>query len=92
MRKKVTNFHYIDFNTNNRVPTQILNTQYGHQKITEQKVALDSSNRSNSSFHLVRLFCFSYGRSTKVVFLVTLLFTDICALLQNTPQVFIIRL
>ena len=37
MRHKVTNFHYIDFNTNNRVPTQILNTQYGHQKITEQK-------------------------------------------------------
>ena len=45
---EVTNFHYIDFNTNNRVPTQILNTQYGHQKITEQKVALDSSNRPNS--------------------------------------------
>ena len=42
---EVTNFHYIDFNTNNRVPTQVLNTQYGHQKITEQKVALDSSNR-----------------------------------------------
>ena len=48
MRHKVTNFHYIDFNHNNRVPTQILNTQYGHQKITEQKVALDSSHRSNS--------------------------------------------
>ena len=81
MRQKGTNFHYIDFNTYNRVPTQILNTQYGHQKITEQKVALDSSHRSNFLFHLVRLFCFSYGRSTKVVFLVTLLFTDICALL-----------
>ena len=40
-RAKVTNFHYIDFNTNNRVPTQVLNIQYGHQKITEQKVALD---------------------------------------------------
>ena len=63
---EVTNFHYIDFNTNNRVPTQILNTQYGHQKITEQKVALESSNRP--------------------------LYTDICALLQNTPQVFTIRL
>ena len=48
MRQKVTNFHYIDFNTNNRVPTQILNTKYDHQKITEQKVALDSSHRSNS--------------------------------------------
>ena len=48
MRQKVTNFHYIDFNTNTRVPTQILNTQYDHQKITEQKVALDSSHRSNS--------------------------------------------
>ena len=24
MRHKVTNFHYVDFNTNNRVPTQIL--------------------------------------------------------------------
>ena len=48
MRHKVTNFHYIDFNYNNRVPTQIINTQYGHQKITEQKVALDSSHRSNS--------------------------------------------
>ena len=23
MKHKVTNFHYIDFNTNNRVPTQI---------------------------------------------------------------------
>ena len=42
MKHKVTNFYYIDFNTNNRVPTQIpSNTQYGHQKITEQKVALD---------------------------------------------------
>ena len=48
MRQKVTNFHYIDFNTNNRVPTQIRNTQYGHQKITQQKVELDSSHRSNS--------------------------------------------
>ena len=48
MRQKVTNFHYIDFNTNTRVPTQILNTQYDHQKIPEQKVALDSSHRSNS--------------------------------------------
>ena len=46
MKHKVTNFHHID--TNNRVPTQIPNTQYGHQKITKQKVALDSSNRSNS--------------------------------------------
>ena len=92
MKHEVTCFHYIDFNTNNRVPTQILNTQYGHQTITEQKVALDASNRSNSWFHLVRLFCYSYSRSTKVVFLVTLLFTVICALLQNTSQVFIIRL
>ena len=48
MRQKVTNFHYIDFNTNNRAPTQILNTQYDHQKTTEQKVPLDSSHRSNS--------------------------------------------
>ena len=48
MRHKVTNFHYIDFNYNNRVPTQILSTQYGHQKITEQKVVLDSSHRPNS--------------------------------------------
>ena len=48
MKHKVTIFHYIDFNTNNRVPTQIPNTQYGHQKITEQKVTLDSLNRSNS--------------------------------------------
>ena len=47
MKHKVTNFYYIDIKTNNRVPTQIPNTQYG-QKITEQKVALDSSNRSNS--------------------------------------------
>ena len=70
---KITNFHYIDFKTDTRVPTQILNTQYDHQKITEQKVALDSSHRSNSGFHFVRLFCFRYSRSTKVVFLVTLL-------------------
>ena len=41
---------------------------------------------------LFDMSCFICGRSTKVVFLVTLLFTDICALLQNTPQVFIIRL
>ena len=36
MKYKVTNFDCIDFNTNNRVPTQIPNTQYGHQKIREQ--------------------------------------------------------
>ena len=78
--------------TNNRVPTQTPNTQYGHQKITERKVALDSSTRSNFLFHLVRLSCFSYNRSTKVVFFVTMVFTDICALLRNTQQVFIIRL
>ena len=47
MKHKVTNFHDVGFNTNNRVPPQIPNTQYSHQKITEQKVALDSPNRSN---------------------------------------------
>ena len=40
MKPKVNDFHYIYFNTNNRMLTQIPHTQYGHQKITEQKVAL----------------------------------------------------
>ena len=54
------------------------NTHYSHQKITEQIVAPDSSNRSTSSFNIVRLFCFSYSQSTKVVCPVVLLFTEIC--------------
>ena len=40
MKHKVTNFHYNYFNANNRMLTQIPYTQYGHQKTTEQKVAL----------------------------------------------------
>ena len=33
MKPKVNDFHYIYFNTNNRMLTQIPHTQYGHQKI-----------------------------------------------------------
>ena len=40
MKRKVTNFQYNYFNANNRMLTQIPHTQYGYQKITEQKVAL----------------------------------------------------
>ena len=40
----------------------------------------------------MRLFCLSYSRSSKFVFLAILLFTDICTLLQNALYVFIIGL
>ena len=32
---KVTNFYYIDYNTNNRMVTQLPHSQFGHQKRTE---------------------------------------------------------